>query len=240
MDLERTRRLPLQGTCNTRDLGGWNASHGNTKWGAFLRSDAPDALTQKDIEALLAYGLTDSIDLRSAKEAAEKPSVLAKTAGVQAHTVPMLDNIMSATDTEEMPKTLGELYISMIDEGAEDFAKVFRIFANAKGGVLFHCAVGKDRTGMVAMLLMKLAGVSDADILADYAISEIYLRKLLAEPMRQMEEMGMDPALLGSRVENMQLALDHLQNTRGSAENLLLAGGLTTQELEAVRKKLLV
>lgn len=75
-------------------------------------------------------------------------------------------------------RSLGENYSEMIVRDRDHYRDLFEIILseNQRGGILFHCTAGKDRTGVTAALLLGLAGCEDADIVADYALTDIYLR----------------------------------------------------------------
>ena len=84
--MKQSRRLPLQALYNCRDLGGFpTADGGVTKYGVFLRSEAPCNLPQADLDALLDYGLAETIDLRGGGEVRTRPSDLSSLAGVTYH-----------------------------------------------------------------------------------------------------------------------------------------------------------
>ena len=78
----KTKRLPLEGLCNARDLGGFPALGGYTRFGVYVRSEVPRDLTEKDLAFLRAYGVTTSLDLRGPKESEDTPSRLKGAAGI--------------------------------------------------------------------------------------------------------------------------------------------------------------
>ena len=74
--MHSTRRLPLEGLCNARDLGGYAADGGVTRFGVYIRSEAPCGLPEHTVRALRDYGVTMAVDLRSEKESSVRPSAL--------------------------------------------------------------------------------------------------------------------------------------------------------------------
>ena len=110
----------------------------------------------------------------------------------------------------------------MLRHGGEAILGAFRALLACDGAVLFHCAAGKDRTGIFAMLLQALAGVEWADILADYTVSELYLE-------------GRTTDISGSNVHNMRMLRAFLEKEYGSAEKYLLGLGASKKELDAFR-----
>lgn len=229
------RRLPLVGTLNTRDLGGYPCKNGVTRWRVFLRSDSPHSMTPADTDTLLRYGVKNAVDLRSDGEKQILPSVLTPACGFRSYHISLSDQLYSADYEGDTPGSMAGLYISLLDNAGPDLLRIFRILAKAGGGTLFHCAVGKDRTGVVAMLLLGLVGVDEADIVADYVVSDIHMREvfdkhLLANP-------DMENFRLKSLPKSMWRALDHLREGYGSAEGYLAGIGFSREEMAAIRGK---
>lgn len=229
------RRLPLVGALNTRDLGGYPCKNGVTRWQVFLRSDSPHSMTPADTDTLMRYGVKSAVDLRSDEERDILPTVLTPACGFESFHVSLSDQLYSADYEGDTPGSMAGLYISLLDNAAPELLRVFRILAGARGGVLFHCAVGKDRTGIVAMLLLAFAGVDEADIVADYAVSDVYMREVFDRHLQA------NPAVenyrLKSLPKSMWRVLDHLRDAYGSAEKYLARIGLAPDELAALREK---
>ena len=244
MKLAVSQPLPLQGTRNTRDLGGYPAGNGRTTCShVFLRGDSTAQLTSADVQALLAYGVGCVIDLRSENETAAAPSVFRGQPGVAYYTVPLLDEAASSGFTGALPKGMGEVYQALLDRNAADFARIVHLLAAHLDKVtLFHCTAGKDRTGVTAMLLLALAGVPREAIVADYAVSEQNMKLVFEQIKRSIrEKYGAEPpaAAFSSAPCQIEQTLDHLEQTWGTAEQYLLAAGAAPQELAAIRKALL-
>lgn len=235
-----TRHILLGNSPNTRDLGGFSCEGGTTTWGQFIRAASLSSLSPSEAQVLKDYGVTDMIDLRSTGEqtAQSYPTVLNEN--FICHKVPMLDQMNSSGFQGNMPSSMSELYFSLLEKNGEEFATIFSIFANAKGATLFHCTAGKDRTGVTAMLLLKLMGVADADVVADYSVTEIYMQAVFQKQMEQVrQEYHEDvPAyFFESKAESMVLALDYLKRNFGTAEKYLLQAGLSQNDLTAVKNR---
>lgn len=230
------RRLPLEGVRNTRDLGGYPCAGGATRWGVFLRSDVPRQLTPGDIEYLKAYGLTSVVDLRRDDERQVHPSLLANSEGIEVRNLSVNESFN--LDFEgDLPGSMAGLYISMLDRSAPAFVQVMQALADARGTALFHCAVGKDRTGVVAMFLLALAGVAEPDIVADYAVTDIYMRQIFDLQVRALQDEGVPDHVLRSIPASMERTLLHLNETYDGAERYLLDAGLAPQSIAAIREK---
>lgn len=232
------RRLPLEGTKNTRDLGGYPCKGGTTRWHMFLRSDNPSELTANDINYLKAYGVTDAVDLRRDDEAERQPSVLVGQNGFTVHSVPLGTDMENVDFEGANPGTMAGFYTDMLDRSGPGLADAMRIMAAAKGAVIFHCAVGKDRTGVLAMLLLDLAGVEDADIVADYSMTEIYMREIFDAQAAVFRNIEIPEYLLKSLPESMRHTIKHLKENYGTAEDYLLGQGLTQEEINTLKQKI--
>lgn len=153
-----------------RDLGGLPTLDGTqTTWGAVVRGDTPDHLTDHGWSALRAYGIRTIIDLRHEY----KPELPVRGSGVMNVSVPLDDH----NDTEFWQRWDGLdctplYYRAFLDRFPQRIVDVIAAVADAPaGGVLVHCAGGRDRTGLIVLLLLALAGVPAEVIAADYALS---------------------------------------------------------------------
>jgi len=172
-------RLPLEGTTNTRDLGGYSTKDGHsTKWHAFLRSDDLYDLSVNDKRFLEAYGLKTVIDLRSSTELLYRPSLYQNHPEVSYHNVSLFENA-SPLIIDSLPiDALKSMYVEILLSHHVQIKEILTLMANAKEGtILFNCAAGKDRTGVISMLLLGLAKVPNRDIVSNYEVSFTNLRR---------------------------------------------------------------
>lgn len=180
-ELHTSQPLPLKGVRNTRDLGGFTymdeqGRAGRTAEHVFLRSGSLTRLTRADITYLRAYGLTRVIDVRSNFELRLWPDPFAKRPqpGVEYIHIPMMDQLNSNGFQGLLPESMFASYRDLLDNDAEGFRHLMEALGGP-GCSLFHCRVGKDRTGVITMLLLGLAGVDRASIVADYAATQRYM-----------------------------------------------------------------
>lgn len=228
------RHIPLGGMYNLRDLGGYPVpGGGETLWEKLLRGDNPEHLTEEDLQWLLDRDITTVIDLRSEAETRRKPDQLSSQPDFYYFHCPLL------SEGDGMPNLetdVGQGYFRMLD-GSDLVAKALRTVAAAPAGVLFHCTAGKDRTGLMAAMLLGLAGVERADLLADYQVSETYLADIIRQIKTKVPTLS---AFAGaSKAEYLSDCLDLLEEKYGSVSGYLRAIGLTEEELTALRGKLL-
>lgn len=235
------RLLRLEGAYNVRDIGGYITTEGHAvQRGRFLRADGLHRLTEGDQEMILGLGVRTIIDLRHAKELAEKRNVFNGSERVSYYNISLIN---PATSTSANIRSLGDMYVNMLDEGGSLLREVFERMAETEGdGVLFHCAAGKDRTGVVAALLLDLAGVERSVIVADYAETAINLSPIMDELRKDRPEQisaDMYELFLGSAPSNMELMLEHLHGVFGGAESYFERTGLTKERISSLKRMLL-
>lgn len=167
--------VELEGCFNFRDLGGYQTSDGRRfQTGLVFRSDGLQVLTPSDLEKLSGeIGLGHVIDLRSDAEVEEVGcGPIADQTTI--HHIPLFAGASGSSETMsnfEMPSDMGELYFLMLGFAKEPIAQVVRLLAEADSPAVFHCAAGKDRTGVISAVLLSLLGVPEETIIADYAFS---------------------------------------------------------------------
>jgi hypothetical protein len=235
------RHLDWDGCCNVRDLGGLPAGGRMTRHGAAVRADGLNFLTSAGWSALQAHGIRTVIDLRNDNEIDAMRDVAPRPAGIATVRVPLDDDADTefwqychANDLDGSP-----LYFQpFLDRKPERCAAAVRAVARARpGGVVFHCGAGRDRTGIVSLLLLALVGVTPDDIIADYELSTARLAPLWAA--HGMTDQGPIIAAILRRKNTTAraLLLDLLASLDADAS--LRSAGLTAVDLAAVRARLL-
>jgi protein-tyrosine phosphatase len=145
-------------------------------------------------------------------------------------------------DLSRMPDDLGTMYVASLDANQPQFRQVFEtIAAQREGAVLFHCTAGKDRTGMVAALLLSLAGVPRSDIVHDYAISAHYLEPMMSQSPQMAAMLRQNPkvaALAGSPATAIEAFLDALEQRHGGAQAYLRQIGVSEADIGRLRARL--
>ena len=176
------RHLIWEGCANVRDLGGLRTRDGRvTRRGAIVRGDALDRLSARGWAALEAHGVRTVIDLRNHDELG--PDAAPRPAGLTTLHLP-LDGVEDTEfwkDWHGRPEFGTPLYYRpFLERFPERTAGVITAIARAEpGGVAVHCGIGRDRTGLITILLLALAGVVEDDITADYELSEPRVQVLL-------------------------------------------------------------
>lgn len=234
-------RLVWDGCVNVRDLGGHPTEDGlETRSGAVVRADSVRRLSDAGWAALVEYGVRTIVDLRTGGELADDPPVELPVDVVHVPVFPEAgDPIWAEIDAlADRPQE----YLALLEWGAQRFAQAVAAVGHAdRGAVVVHCQVGKDRTGLVSALLLRLAGVGIDYVAADYAISERNLDALierwLAEAADEAERqrvlhLGRTPASVMAEV------LRELERRYGNVRAYLRAGGATDAALDGARDRL--
>ncbi|HJW47787.1 MAG TPA: tyrosine-protein phosphatase [Candidatus Limnocylindria bacterium] len=237
------RHLVWPDLLNARDLGGVVMRSGeDTAWRRVVRADNLNKLAPAGVAALVAYGVKTVIDLRDPFELEKFPNPLAAAppSGVVFVSMPLI----SAAEWEAIkdPERASERYVLTAKLSHHNIARAIAAVADAvPGGVVIHCHAGKERTGIVAALLLSLAGVSDAVVAEDWTSSDAYLQPLYEEWLGDEP----DPVIRAKRsegfvthAEHIVDVLAHVRRTHGSVDEYLLAGGLRADQLDRARRRL--
>lgn len=235
------KRLPAGGLYNIRDLGGYPADGGVTRYGVFVRSELPERVTPEGLDFLRRCGVQVDLDLREDGERAEKRDLLADCAWCRYCQRPAANPgafFHSAARREPLENfSWLRLYIDLA-EGHKDWVRAcLELMAEAEGCVLFHCNAGKDRTAILAALVLGAAGAADCDIVADYTLSMAYIPCVYPDQPDWTRANGGRRASGGASPDNMQGLLDHIRGSYGDIRGYLAACGVSEGTLEKLREK---
>ena len=227
------RRLVLSKTMNTRDLGGYPVFGGKvTAYKKFIRSDVPFEVSGHDIEILLNNNIHTVIDLRNEDEVVRKPCALKNVKEFQYYHYKIYGDGRIPTSAEDVPVS----YFEMVDEQIL-MLPIMKTLSTSTDGVIYHCTAGKDRTGVISALLLALTGVQQADILADYQISQAYLCSMLREFCGN--NIDIPAYIITPKIEYMETFLDMFYHKYHSVEEYLLNIGLDNMEIINLKQKLI-
>jgi protein-tyrosine phosphatase len=237
------RLIPFERCFNFRDLGGYETGDGRRlRWRSLYRSMTPEFMTSADAEAARELNIGLVIDLRGPRFKTSgpigEPPAQRVTPGRRRALIrdpEELNTFLQLSPEEALPIVL--------DRMAPSIAKGAALIAESTGPVLVHCRLGKDRTGVFCAALLKLLGVDDETVIADYLLST---ETLDAAHSLVREGEPADQVGRGSRVANeppsraaMQAVLASLDDRYGGAEAYFLANGLSRRRIAALRAKLL-
>ncbi|MGA0136114.1 MAG: tyrosine-protein phosphatase, partial [Ilumatobacteraceae bacterium] len=178
------RIVPLFAVHNFRDLGGYLTVDGRrTRWRTLFRADGLYRLTPDDARAVVNLGVRTVVDLRTNNEIRERGTFPVDDYDVAYHHVPIIDATWGETQTPEFDDAADFLvwaYREMLKEASPRFADAITLLSRRSVlPAVFHCAAGKDRTGILAALVLGALGVDAATIAADYGLTQDAMQRLL-------------------------------------------------------------
>lgn len=193
--MNQFRILHISNMTNLRDIGGYQTKDGKiTRYGRVFRSDSlsnmePEALN----EFIKANHIRAVIDLRRPNEAQENNYTLPE--GCTYHNVPYWYNIADdkqrKSHVDFSKYTVSQFYMAMVSHGWDKTVPIMHIIAQTlknQESVLFHCTFGKDRTGIIASMLLYIINCYESDIMTDYMISFPLIHKDELEPLMDNTE----------------------------------------------------
>jgi protein-tyrosine phosphatase len=241
------RHLSWDGCVNVRDLGGLLTTTGSrTRRGVVVRADNIRRLTPAGWQRAVHYGVRRVVDLRFPGEEPGEPGLheLVDVVGIPlfgqhnpAAGQPLADALRNTVDVGAV---FGHDYVRSLQEHQQQFGAAVTAVAEVEEPVVVHCFAGKDRTGLVAALLLSVAGVTDEAIVSDYALSEPNMGDLLGAWIADGEDeadrrlrarMGQAPAAA------MAAVLGWIRR-EGGTEAYLREAGVVERHLRGVRARL--
>lgn len=228
------RRLLLEGLDNAHDLGGFRTIEGKTtKFNQYVRCEEMSYVTESDINYLKEYGIRHCIDLRSHKQIEKKTSPLANITGIEYHVV-NADTSFSERNEQSMhvsqflPKTWSDILFNMLDQQSIWMGAAVKLLANCEGGVIFNCNSGRNRSNLMALLILAIAKVPNEDIIAEYSTNAYYLKKAY---LRWYPENSHPSAFYKTPPFVMEDVINRLLEKYTSVENYLALCGVTQNEI---------
>lgn len=248
------RWYELDGCDNVRDLGGLpTVDGGQTRYGVLLRSDTLQHLTAGGVARLRdEFGLGTILDLRAVEEAAREGRGLLEFEPVKYHNLSFLTTRWVMPDdpthdalvrTRTSADRVGH-YLDYVRLAGDSVATAVRLICDADSGpTLFHCAAGKDRTGVLAALVLTIAGVDRGAIIADYVATNERI-DLIESRLSQLPsykrgfQTRSEADQLRVRADVMAGFLDGVDSTWGSASSWALEAGIPEESLDSLRQRL--
>jgi protein-tyrosine phosphatase len=237
------RRIVLRGPVNFRDLGGYETAGGQqVRWRRLFRSDSLSPVTVEDAGEL---GLLAVIDLRTSKEVEREGRGGLADVALHYHHIPLVDDVEHDPD-RPWDNSLHEAYAHMLGKRAARLSEALETIASevAEHPTVFHCVAGKDRTGIVAALVLGLLGVSDEDIVADYALTgEVMAAMIERYPRRALRSSAGAPypsAILRAEAGTMRQTLVELADQYGSAAGWADSAAVDQAVIAQLRDVLLI
>lgn len=194
--IDPRRILEIEGAINFRDLGGYHTSDGRrVKWGKVFRSAQLDRLSERGIEQLVALNLKAVVDLRFAQESDRYPTIRAAVPNAemlawkdaefvdskhQGQSMQMSwKDSLDTHDPAQVREAMRINYPKKLYSHRVIYKEMLLRLIDEQTPLVFHCAAGKDRTGVAAAIILSLLGVSDELIIEDYLVTQIAMQHLV-------------------------------------------------------------
>lgn len=239
--IDPQRHVELDGCCNFRDLGGYPAADGRrTRWRLLFRADGLSTLSEDDFTVLTDLGIRTVVDLRTSLEV-ESRGRFPDHETISYHHLPLTDTLPGS---EQVPAWddagfVARRYASYLDGHAPSVTTALEVLAEpANLPAVFHCSVGKDRTGVLAAIVLGFLGVPDGAIIDDYALSSKAMTRIVERlraeyPDNEEVVDRFAPVIMSVAPESMAGFLREVRSRHGSWEDLAvrLGAGATVERL---------
>ncbi|GHT79245.1 protein-tyrosine-phosphatase [Spirochaetia bacterium] len=220
--MENNRCLPVEGLYNVRDLGGYCAGDRQVRWGVLYRAGDLANLTVQARGFLETLNIKTIVDFRFPTEQEQSPDGEISTV-VNTYSLPIdagntisLSRVGIAADAEDL---MTEIYRAMVEEARPKYRTFFRLLEDReKTPLLFHCAAGKDRTGVGAALVLSALGVDRETIFQDYLLSVECLKD---KYRRWIEKSPHQEPLMTVRRRYLAAAFDQIDSRFGGMDKYL-------------------
>ncbi len=238
--------VELKGAYNVRDLGGLRTrDHRQTRYGVVYRGDSLDSIMPEDAELLFhKLGIGTIVDLRTRAET-ELSGLLFPVQRFR-YSVLVEGRLGREPFPSEDPAELAKVYLSNIDVGRAAVRGTLEIIAaNLQAGVatLFHCAAGRDRTGIIAAVLLGLVGVTDGEIAKDYVQSNRNARRVtkkLAENPLYANHDRDRPEVILLHEQTILGFMRLLREKFGGPRQFSLESGVTAEAIAKIKEEFVV
>ena len=264
----RVKRIKLKKLCNLRDIGGFPAADGKKiVSGKLFRSGRLYKLPKKTTEALQGLGIKTAVDMRIEQERVEHPS--SRIAGIVEHNIPLLctpatgityEAKMAKVMREESKRIKAEYgtalnyvkstYADILfhENSRKNIKKILDLIRDAEGGIVWYCSAGKDRTGLISMLVESLLGVDEETVVRDFCATKKFLRHkripqrlglILVPAPHEFKRILF--AIMDTKIEYIRGAISEIKSRYGTIVDYCKeALGVTDDDIEKLRSKYLV
>ena len=218
---------------NMRDIGGKVNSYGyNIATKKIIRSDLPNKLNPEQVNDLFKMNINNIIDLRNDEEILKRPNKLKNNENFIYHHI--------ALGNGRLPDSFDDVYTSYIEMLNEksSIKKIFEIIANSNNGILYHCSAGKDRTGIITMLILKILDVKDEDIIEDYVISGEFLKEELEEFAKTFDHDITN--IIIPKSQTMKRILNYIHIDCNGIESFLNSCDVTKDSIKKIKNKYII
>ncbi len=240
------QKIELEGCLNFRDVGGYRAADGRVvRRGRLYRSDALHLVTAADVARITGeLRIGTIVDLRSTGEVQREGRGPLGALPLRFHHLPLIDGFeMSASSRIHQPINLSDRYFLLAEVAKAPIARVLQALAESDAPAVYHCAAGKDRTGVLSAVILGLLGVPDDVIVADYALTAESLdainQRLLASEGYQEILASLPPDTMHAEPETMVALLDRVRERYGGIAGYARAAGVPEKTVALLAERML-
>lgn len=243
MNYTPIKRIRLEHAFNIRDLGGLETADGSViRWNRLYRGDCLAFLSAKEWKKLENCGIVSVIDLRSRSETLLMKDQVPDT--MQYFHCPLQKEEIDFENAAEsaskaFTKSLADGYQKILTDSPSLAAGAVKTVIQClkKGGVLFHCTAGKDRTGVLSAILLTLLGAAREDIVAEYQVSFTFNQQGINKAAMELPDYQSMLPMLGSDAGHMEQLLDLFEELH--LDSYLIKHGLPGSELALLKELVL-
>ena len=251
MEEDHPRQLDFDAVTNFRDLGGYRTRDGRrVAWRRIFRSGYLHHMTGADVARLREIGIASVLDLRTARDPDQRQEVaLLESAGIRYHNVPFVTGNSRERELRVYDDflSMGEEYVYRMrhEEFGRHVVEALELIAeNGSLPLLFHCHAGKDRTGILAAVLLGALGVVEEDIIGDYTLTAPHIEalhnRMKNDPATPQDILALPGYVWEAAPESMSLFLATIESDYGSAAGYLAAQGADDSLVQRLKNALLV
>jgi len=249
------RRIDFEGSFNFRDLGGWQTNDGRTmRWQRLYRADSVHRMSDADVRrAHEDLGIRTLIDLRGDLEVQYGGVGALAELVVARHHAPLSSRreavaidatVAAAASSDRTPDAMVNQYLAILDNSSDLIVSSIQAMASDEAlPAVFFCAAGKDRTGVLAAVVLGAVGVRDEDIVADYVLTEESIDAIISRFASSEGAPAMYRELPSSHfapfAETMERVIDAVRSTHGSFAEYLTSRGLPADALRSLQTSLI-
>ena len=251
------RLVAIDGAHNFRDIGGYRNRDGKmTAWGRVFRSGTLADIAPDGLSIMQSLGLATVCDLRSTGEREAAPSRFPENHGYNVLARDHLESsvnlktmlVESGLTAPEAREIVAEFYRKLPEEQGDSYRVLFKALAQGEWPLLFHCAAGKDRTGVAAALLLDVLGIDRQTVIEDYVLTDLFRDdawRIFRSKRSDHPFLGLDDDVFAQMLRADPYYLiamfGALEKQYGSASGYVIDYlGLSAEQLGAIRDHLLV
>lgn len=241
------RWIELEGPSNFRDVGGLpTVDGGRVRTGLLYRSDSLALLSEGDVARLRDdLGLRRVVDLRSAPEIGRHGQADLDVVGIEIVHAPIVDETRGEQRDIEDPAqlTLDRIYLLMLERFRTRFGAAVAALADPEHRpAVFHCAAGKDRTGLIGAMILEVCGVDRDLVVEDFLLTNDRMGTMVDRHRAHAAARATQPEIerqtLFPTPENVGLTLTGIDEVYGSSAEYLAGAGLGVSGVSALRDAL--